>query len=653
MEGEKGKKRGGFTNRKESPSKSIKVRVVSDTASNDLPPAPASNGASKVNECYAFKKGNCERGAACRFAHIASNVGGGDVKPTAPVSKAVNECFAFKKGNCERGAACRFAHVSTNDFDMQVVNEIKEPLQKLGVAVPPPPPPSTTSTSGDKASYITTVRFSDMPTICPESKRSLAEVMKYEYMTKVQVASLPEILTGRDCLVKAKTGTGKTLSFLIGSIEHIKKSGGLRGSTGGNQITSLIISPTRELASQIAAEAKSLLTYHPGARVEFITGGTNINTDKKHLEGAITFLVATPGRLLDLLNNHPGFSTRIGGIKVLIFDEADQLLDMGFKPDIDRILAFVPSKDKRLTLCFSATVPEMTKTLATGAMNKGYSYVDTVGEDTEQTHMHVHQELIVCPEASFITALYTLLKKQMSVPEYKIIVFFSTARVCGFMSDFFNSTGMKVLEIHSRMSQSARTRTSDLFRDGSKLILFSSDVSARGMDYANVTHVIQCGLTDREQYIHRLGRTARAGKEGSGTLLLYTYERTAMLKDLKDIRLTEVALDSINIGQYAPVVNSCISKVGDNRDLLTGANQAYQAHMGFYNSNLRKLNINKAELVQMSNQFAVTIGCREQPKLLAKTVGKMGLKGTPGLLIDRETQVNGGGGRGGGGGKKG
>ena len=130
-----------------------------------------------------------------------------------------------------------------------------------------------------------------------------------------------------------------------------------------------------------------------------------------------------------------------------------------------------------------------------------------------------------------------------------------------------------------------------------------------------------------------------------------------MLKDLKDIRLTEVTLDSINIGQYAPVVNSCISKVGDNRDLLTSAKQAYQAHMGFYNSNLRKLNINKAELVQMSNQFAVTIGCREQPKLLAKTIGKMGLKGTPGLLIDRDTQEHGGGGGGGGGrgggGKKG
>ena len=169
------------------------------------------------------------------------------------------------------------------------------------------------------------------------------------------------------------------------------------------------------------------------------------------------------------------------------------------------------------------------------------------------------------------------------------------------------------------------------------------------MDYANVTHVIQCGLTDREQYIHRLGRTARAGKEGSGTLLLYSYERNAMLKDLKDIRLNEVSLDSLNIGQYTSVVTACISRVGDNHELSTSAKQAYQAHMGFYNSNLRKLNINKNELVQMSNQFAVTIGCREQPKLLAKTIGKMGLKGTPGLLIDRDTQEHGSAGRAGGG----
>jgi ATP-dependent RNA helicase MSS116 len=116
-----------------------------------------------------------------------------------------------------------------------------------------------------------------------------------------------------------------------------------------------------------------------------------------------------------------------------------------------------------------------------------------------------------------------------------------------------------------------------------------------------------------------------------------------MLKDLKDIRLTEIPLDSLKSDQYAPLINNYISRVGDNHELSAGAKQAYQAHMGFYNSNLRKLNINKAELVQMSNQFAVTIGCREQPKLLAKTVGKMGLKGTPGLLIDRETHEHGSG----------
>ena len=265
MEGEKGKKRGGFGNRKESPSKSLKASVA---VSNDLPAPPA-----KGNECYAFKKGNCERGASCRFAHISSDtivVGGGEMKPvvsklaaasvTATAgAKAVPECFAFKKGNCLRGEACRYAHISS-DGEMLNVNAIKFHE-----------PPST-STVSDKASYITTTRFSEMPTICPESKRSLAEVMKYEYMTKVQLASLPEILKGNDCLVKAKTGTGKTLSFLLGSVEIIKKSGG--NYAGGNQIMSLIISPTRELASQIAAEAKALLTYHPGSRVEFITGGT-------------------------------------------------------------------------------------------------------------------------------------------------------------------------------------------------------------------------------------------------------------------------------------------------------------------------------------------------------------------------------------------
>ena len=190
-------------------------------------------------------------------------------------------------------------------------------------------------------------------------------------------------------------------------------------------------------------------------------------------------------------------------------------------------------------------MPSAVQKIAKDALRSGYAFIDTVGEDTEQTHLHVQQELVVADIEDQIVTIAAILAREMQVVDYKIIVFFTTARLTGFMARLFNEMGVKTLEIHSRKSQSQRSRTADQFRDGCNLILFSSDVSARGMDYPDVTCVLQVGLTDREQYIHRLGRTARAGKEGHGTLLLAPFETSSMTKTLSDIPLRTVSLETL------------------------------------------------------------------------------------------------------------
>ena len=219
-------------------------------------------------------------------------------------------------------------------------------------------------------------------------------------------------------------------------------------------------------------------------------------------------------------------------------DEADQLLDMGFKPDIDRILALLPSPNTRQTLLFSATVPHAVRDIANKSLRSGWGLIDTVGEEVEQTHAHVQQTLICCDDSEQITTLAQVLNQEIAScinattgsNNYKIIVFFTTARMTQFYSQIFNLIdpsvlhGSKVFEMHSRKSQSSRTSTSNQFRDCRNAIMFSSDVSARGLDYPDVTYVLQVGMTDRQQYIHRLGRTARAGKSGHGALMLAPYE---------------------------------------------------------------------------------------------------------------------------------
>lgn len=282
---------------------------------------------------------------------------------------------------------------------------------------------------------------------------------------------------------------------------------------------------------------------------------------------------------------------------------------------------------------FSATIPQSLQEIARNALRPGYQFIDTVGQDADQTHQHVTQELVVMNLEDQIPSILSVLMREMSVPNFKIIVFFTTARLTGYMARLFQELKFKVLEIHSRKSQSQRTKCSDEFRDGKNMILFSSDVSARGMDYPDITFVLQVGLTEREQYIHRLGRTARAGKEGRGMLLLAPFEEHTMRRALSDIALIPVSASSLNMPVVRPLTAGALAAVTRDEEFRKAAEQAYGAWLGFYNSNLKKCGWDKPELVVNANIYSRYLGLPEVPYLEKKTVGKMGLKGVPGLRV--------------------
>lgn len=492
--------------------------------------------------------------------------------------------------------------------------------------------PSTfaTRTSKTTLSHMTDLRFDDL-SIDDRVKRAIREVMGYTTCTEVQKQALPQCLGPKDVVVKAKTGTGKTIAFLVPAISKVIQSNKEEPGT----IPILVISPTRELAQQISEEAKALTKFLPKWGTQCVVGGTNIQTDINKLKKqAPHILVATPGRLNDLLEN-AGLKSMCRKLQVLIFDEADQLLDMGFRPAITQALSMLPPPSARQAFLFSATFPSAVTSFTKNAVGPDYVNIDTVGED-DATNRQVDQFHCVAPNVQLPAYLWSLLTHEKAEdPLYKAIVFFPTARAVQFYSELFERLNFRVLEMHSRKSQSYRGKTADQFRDGSGITMFTSDVSARGMDYPDVTLVIQFNLpSDVAQYTHRLGRTGRAGKAGRGVLLLADFEKN-FLKQVSDLPINPLpVLSAQDCSEFR-----AMEEQGNKRMTEKTCEQAYQSWLGFYNSNLKMLRWDKTQLVREANAWYASLGRSQPPALRAKTVGMMGLRGTPGIRVEGKNGV--------------
>jgi ATP-dependent RNA helicase MSS116 len=476
-----------------------------------------------------------------------------------------------------------------------------------------------------------TPRFADLGSqniIHPTLLQTITQDLKFDHMMPVQAATLHELLQNKiDCLAQARTGTGKTISFLLPAIQNMIDSRRLK-SAG---ISMLVLSPTRELAMQIAKEADALLQRFPQYRVQFAIGGTNKNTEEKAILGGCEILIATPGRLLDHMSDER-IRYQFRALQTLVLDEADRMLDMGFLPDIKKIVAYLPDKAQvpRQSMLFSATIAGQIQNVAHLILKQGYKFISTIPAGEANTHERVPQFLVTAPTMSDVApAMLAAIKAEYAAASpgpFKAIIFAPTAALADFYGHILDAVkGVPIVSVlHSRISQSKRTNTTQKFREASNAICVATDVIARGMDFPGVTHVFQVGVpSEKEAYIHRLGRTARADAEGRGILVL-TEQEKFFLYQLKDVKVQDFPHQL----QYSRKDIEAALHNLDNKAKI------YQAWMGYYKNHLKALRWSTAELVQQANTFAFQgLGCAEVPGLQKSTIGKMGLKGVPGLKV--------------------
>jgi ATP-dependent RNA helicase RhlE len=347
-------------------------------------------------------------------------------------------------------------------------------------------------------------------------ERALAE-QNYVIPTPIQAQTIPAAIEGVDVLGCAQTGTGKTAAFALPILNYLGEE---KRNVKPNRPLALILAPTRELAIQIG---DSFATYgkHLKLRTMLVYGGVNQNSQVKSLNQGAHIVVATPGRLLDLMNQ--GF-IKLEDLEVFVLDEADRMMDMGFLPDLKRIIRELP--EERQSLFFSATMPPKIQQLAQSMLWNPI----TVNVTPQKTSVERIEQGILFVEK---TGKQNLLQRVLLQPEVeRAIVFTRTKRGANMVAERLGRNGIKAAAIHGNKSQNARQRALDAFRKKFVQVLVATDVAARGIDIDGVTHVVNFDLPNEpESYVHRIGRTGRAGAEGIALSFCSSDERT----ELRDI----------------------------------------------------------------------------------------------------------------------
>jgi ATP-dependent RNA helicase RhlE len=360
----------------------------------------------------------------------------------------------------------------------------------------------------------------------------------YAAPTPIQAEVIPHALAGRDVLAGAPTGTGKTAAFVLPVLEA------LAGSERHGRIRALVVTPTRELAAQIA-ERVSVYGRHQGVRHAVIYGGVGQRSQEIALDRSPDVLIATPGRLLDLMQQ--GF-VRLDGVSHLVLDEADRMLDMGFVHDVRRICAALPKK--RQTLLFSATIPADIQALAGGMLLDPVRV--TVAPEVTTAEKVAQSVVFVARHEK-----RAVLERMLRAPGVeRAVVFTRTKHGANRLSEQLERSGIGSAAIHGNKSQGARERALEAFRRGVTRVLVATDVAARGIDVDGVSHVFNFDLPNvAESYVHRIGRTGRAGAAGSAVSLCDPIDEGSLLRDIERLirqRLPVVAEDG-RVVERAPL----------------------------------------------------------------------------------------------------
>lgn len=348
----------------------------------------------------------------------------------------------------------------------------------------------------------------------------------YNIPTAIQTNAIPRVLEGRDLFGCAQTGTGKTAAFALPILQQLHRHTVDANPDGSKSrrnrpARALVITPTRELAAQID-DSFGVYGQHTGLRSTAIFGGVSQFHQVKRLRKGIDILVATPGRLLDLMNQGV---ISLHAIEILVLDEADRMLDMGFLPDIRQIVNDVPQE--RQTLMFSATMPKKIRAMSRQFLTKPVEVRIPTESPAVDT---VHQVLYHIDQKSKMDLLGRLLKNEKMT---KALVFTRTKHAADRVAQRLQKSGITCDAIHSNKSQNTRTRTLGNFKSGKTRVLVASDIASRGLDIDDITHVVNFDLPhEPETYVHRIGRTGRAGANGQA-ISFCTGQQRGHLRDIE------------------------------------------------------------------------------------------------------------------------
>lgn len=443
-----------------------------------------------------------------------------------------------------------------------------------------------------------------------EPTMKAVEAMGFKTMTKVQAKTIPPLLAGRDVLGAAKTGSGKTLAFLLPAIELLYSlKFKPRNGTGV-----IIISPTRELALQIFGVARELMENHTQT-FGIVIGGANRRQEAEKLVKGVNLLIATPGRLLDHLQNTPGFVFK--NLKALVIDEADRILEIGFEEEMKQIIKILPNEDRQ-SMLFSATQTTKVEDLARMSLRPGPLYINVVPELDNSTADGLEQGYVVCDSDKRFLLLFSFLKRNA---KKKIIVFLSSCNCVKYYGELLNYIDLPVLDLHGKQKQAKRTNTFFEFCNAKQGILICTDVAARGLDIPAVDWIIQFDPPDDPRdYIHRVGRTAR-GKDGKGKSLMFlTPNEVGFLRYLKaaNVPLNEYEFPANKI---ANVQSQLTKLIKSNFWLHQSAKDGYRAYLQAYASHHLKTvyQIDKLDLAKVAKSFGFDV-----PPKVNITIGASG-----------------------------
>lgn len=421
----------------------------------------------------------------------------------------------------------------------------------------------------------------------------LLTAIPFPYMTEIQEKSIPHLLAGEDLVGAAKTGSGKTLSFLIPAIELMSTHRfNHRSGTGV-----IIISPTRELAMQIFTVLKSLMRNY-SQTYGLLIGGVDRREEATKLMKGVNIVVATPGRLLDHMKNTEKFVYK--DLKCLVIDEADKILDIGFEEDMKQILKLLPQD--RQTALFSATLTSKTNDLIQLAVRDNAVRIGIEENKNDATVSGLEQGFVIVPSDKRFLILYTFLRKNK---KKKIMVFFSSCDAVRFYYELLNYIELPVTCLHGKQKQSVRSRTFSQFSNSQTGTMLCTDVAARGLDIPNVDWIVQYDPPDDpKEYIHRVGRTARGIDKRGNALLIIRPEEQDFLSYLKSakIPLQEYELSWTKVANIQEQLEKLVAK---NYALNISAKEAFRSYVRAYNSHSLKdiFNTKTLDLVAVARSF--------------------------------------------------